>query len=114
MRKGVLILDLDLIAMKRNLGVEELSLINMELERKKKNAVVMWLLWLFFGGIGGHRYYLGDYGYAILMTVTVGGIGIWTLIDAFLISKRLEYKNSVLEMQIIDRVKNLKEIKLKG
>ncbi|MGV3225381.1 TM2 domain-containing protein [Staphylococcus hyicus] len=61
----------------------------------------MWLLWFFTGGIGGHRYYLGDIGYAIAMTFTLGGLGFWSLIDAFLISGRLRKKNEEIERDII-------------
>ncbi|MEM5614188.1 TM2 domain-containing protein [Staphylococcus pseudintermedius] len=57
----------------------------------------MWLLWFFTGGIGGHRYYLGDIGYAIAMTFTLGGLGFWSLIDAFLISGRLRKKTKEIE-----------------
>lgn len=65
----------------------------------------MYLLWFFTGGIGGHRYYLGDIGYAIAMTLTLGGLGLWTLIDVFLIGKRLEVKTAQLEREIIEKVK---------
>lgn len=99
---------IDLMALKKDLTAEELTLVNMELEKRKKSPVVMWLLWLFTGGIGGHRYYLGDIGRAVAMTLTLGGLGIWTLIDAFFISRRLEQKNAELEIEIIDAVKRMR------
>ncbi len=39
------------------------------------------LLCFFLGTFGAHRFYVGKTGTAILMIVTVGGFGIWTLID---------------------------------
>ncbi|EGQ0291530.1 TM2 domain-containing protein [Staphylococcus pseudintermedius] len=72
-----------------------------EMDKKEKSKGVMWLLWFFTGGIGGHRYYLGDIGYAIAMTFTLGGLGFWSLIDAFLISGRLRKKNEEIERDII-------------
>ncbi|MCK4368356.1 MAG: TM2 domain-containing protein [Dehalococcoidales bacterium] len=36
--------------------------------------------WL-FGIAGIHRFYLGKIGTGILMLITLGGLGIWTLID---------------------------------
>ena len=40
----------------------------------------------FFGGfLGAHRFYVGKVGTAILMLVTLGGLGLWTLIDFILI-----------------------------
>ena len=50
-----------------------------------KSAAVAWLLWLLTGLIGGHRYYLGRYKTGILMTLTLGGLGMWWLVDAILL-----------------------------
>jgi TM2 domain-containing membrane protein YozV len=69
----------------------------------------MWLPWLFLGLIGGHRYYLGDIGKGIAMTLTLGGLGFWALADAFFITKSLEAKNAQLEMGILDKVKRLRQ-----
>lgn len=99
------IMGIDLMGMRKGLNSEQLSMVSMELERKKKQPVVMWLLWLFTGAIGGHRYYLGDIGKGIAMTLTLGGLGIWALIDAFFISRRLEAKNAEIEANIIQQVK---------
>ncbi|MCL6577714.1 MAG: TM2 domain-containing protein [Kyrpidia sp.] len=96
---------MDLIALKRDLTAEKLTMVNMELERRAKSPVVMWLLWLFLGAVGGHRYYLGDIGRGVAMTLTLGGLGIWALLDAFFIGKRLAFKNSQLELEIINKVK---------
>lgn len=52
------------------------------------NRPAMWLLWLFTGVLGGHRFYLGNYGIGTLQLLTCGGFGVWTLADAFLISNR--------------------------
>lgn len=72
----------------------------MQYENRKKNSVATWLLWLFTGGLGGHRYYLGDIGYAIGMTLTLGGLGIWSLIDAFFIPGRMGRKNEEIRRQV--------------
>lgn len=67
----------------------------------------MYLLWWFTGLIGGHRYYLKDFGYAIGMTLTLGGVGFWALIDVFFIGKRLEVKTAEIEKEAILKVKAL-------
>ncbi|MDI3257916.1 MAG: hypothetical protein QJR01_09380 [Kyrpidia sp.] len=41
----------------------------------------------------------------VAMTLTLGGLGIWALLDAFFIGRRLAFKNSQLEVEIINKVK---------
>lgn len=52
----------------------------------------MILLCFFLGGFGVHRFYVGKIGTGILMLFTLGGLGIWTLID-FIIIVIGKYKN---------------------
>ena len=96
---------------KNDMTSQELQLLASEMDNKKKSTVVAWLLWLFFGGIGGHRYYLGNYGTAILMTLTLGCLGVWTFIDLFLMNGMLTKKNSRIETDIISEIKMLKNAK---
>jgi len=46
-----------------------------------KSQLAALLLVLFVGGIGIHRFYLGYTTIGILQILTLGGLGIWTLID---------------------------------
>jgi len=39
------------------------------------------LLCFFFGVLGVHRFYVGKIGTGVLMIFTLGGLGVWTLID---------------------------------
>jgi|SRR5690625_3933182 len=96
---------MDNLMLKKELTTEQLQMVEAEVERKKKDKLIMYILWFFTGGIGGHRYYLGDIGYAIGMTITLGGFGFWALIDVFLIGKRLEVKTAELEKEAIAKVK---------
>ena len=50
-----------------------------------KNCLATLLLCLFLGGIGVHRFYVGKVGTGILQLITLGGCGIWTLIDLIMI-----------------------------
>lgn len=46
-----------------------------------KSQIVALLLCIFVGGIGIHRFYLGYTWQGIVQILTLGGLGIWTLID---------------------------------
>jgi len=51
-----------------------------------KGFVPALLLCLFLGVFGIHRFYVGKVGTGILMILTLGGLGIWQLIDLILIA----------------------------
>lgn len=87
--------------LKRNLSHQDLMILESEMDKHKKSKPVAFVLWLFTGGIGGHRYYLGDIGYAIAMTLTLGGFGFWALIDVFFISGRVDKKAEIKERELI-------------
>lgn len=73
----------------------------MAFETGKKSTGIAYLLWFFFGGFGIHRFYLGRTGSAIAMLIIsiiswillfagIGllgliAIGIWVVVDVFLI-----------------------------
>ena len=75
-----------------------------------KSATVAYLLWFFLGGFGAHRFYFGKTGSAIgMIGLFVGScvlsvfligllgfpvLGIWWLVDAFLINKWLKQDQS--------------------
>jgi TM2 domain-containing membrane protein YozV len=51
----------------------------------QKSWLVAVLLCLFLGMLGAHRFYVGKAGTAILQILTLGGLGIWVLIDLVMI-----------------------------
>jgi len=50
-----------------------------------KSRLAALLLCFFLGVLGVHRFYVGKIGTGILMLLTLGGLGIWALIDLILI-----------------------------
>ena len=56
------------------------------MEKSDKGFVPVLLLCLFFGVLGIHAFYAGRIVKGILMLITLGGFGIWTLIDLIMIA----------------------------
>lgn len=55
-------------------------------ENQPKSATTALFLCLFLGFLGIHRFYVGKIWTGILMALTFGGFGIWTLIDLIYIA----------------------------
>jgi TM2 domain-containing membrane protein YozV len=56
------------------------------MEKSEKGFVATLLLCFFLGAFGVHRFFVGKIGTGILMLITFGGLGIWTLIDFVMIA----------------------------
>lgn len=69
----------------------------------KKSAGLAFAFWFFLGGFGGHRFYIGHKGVGIAMLLTLGGLGVWALIDVFLIGSRVRNVNAAKKEQIFAR-----------
>jgi TM2 domain-containing membrane protein YozV len=52
---------------------------------KKRSFVVAAVLSFLLGGLGVDRFYLGYVGLGVLKLITLGGCGLWWLIDLILI-----------------------------
>ncbi len=50
-----------------------------------KGFVPTVLLCFFFGVFGVHRFYVGKIGTGVLQLLTLGGLGIWALVDFIMI-----------------------------
>lgn len=54
--------------------------------KSEKDWLVTLLLSIFLGSLGIHRFYVGKIGTGILQLLTLGGCGIWTLVDIIMIA----------------------------
>ena len=59
----------------------------------EKSFVATLILCVLLGGLGVHRFYVGKTGTGILMLLTFGGLGIWTLVDLIIIATQ-KFKDS--------------------
>lgn len=68
-----------------NLKDKEGNVVRRKLDGSKQKSEKSWgtcfLLFLFLGCFGAHRFYAGKIGTAILYIFTFGGVGIWALVD---------------------------------
>ena len=58
-----------------------------------KSPMTGLILGLLLGGLGVDRFYKGDIGLGILKIVTLGGFGIWILVDLFIVGKGIRKDN---------------------
>lgn len=100
-----------------DLSTEEMLLVNSEVEKKKRNLVVAYLLWFFLGALGAHRFYFKKTGTGIAMllmvvlTIGFGAIitGIWALVDAFLMPGWQQREVETIERETIESLKTRSE-----
>lgn len=61
------------------------SALTMRDQPSDKRALTTGLLCLLLGVFGAHRFYVGKHGTGFLMLITLGGLGIWMLVDLILL-----------------------------
>ncbi|KTD04790.1 DUF4864 domain-containing protein [Fluoribacter gormanii] len=79
-------------------------------ESHQKSPIIVLILGLFLGVFGIHRIYVGKITTGLLMLLTVGGLGIWYLIDLILlVTNKFEDKNGNL-IQLTKNPSSLKKV----
>ncbi len=73
------------------------------LNAKMKSKAVAYLCWFLFGC---QYAYLGQWGKQILYWVTLGGLGVWAIIDLFRIGSKVSNYNLKIALQIAEIEKN--------
>jgi TM2 domain-containing membrane protein YozV len=59
---------------------------------KKVNWVLALIMSIIFGQLGVDRFIMGQVGLGILKLITLGGCGIWWLIDVILIATKHDFE----------------------
>ena len=62
-------------------------------ESRNVNWILTLLMSLFFGSFGVDRFVMGHIGLGILKLITMGGFGIWWLVDVILIASHYPFKD---------------------
>ena len=76
-----------------------------QLSTTEKNPVMMFGFNAFLGTFGIDRFLVGDIISGILKLLTLGGFGIWVLIDCFLIAGRTRSKNAKMVLRLAASLK---------
>ena len=109
------------VELKQQLDEKQLAIVQSEMEHRKKSTVIAYLLWFFLGSLGAHRFYIRKFGTAVTIlildllgwaTVWIFGlgliflipVGIWLIVDAFLLHGIVSRLNQQMERDILQQV----------
>lgn len=73
-----------------------------EFRRRRKSTGVAYLLWFF---LGWHYAYLGRWGVQFLYWITLGGLGIWALVDLFRLGWVVGNRNSDISFDVMKDIR---------
>lgn len=90
-------------ALRKQLSREELEQVDRRLAMDQKSSgLIAGMAAIGFLGVAGiHRFILGDVGMGILMLVTFGGCGIWTIVDLVRANTMTQRYNNDLEYRYL-------------
>lgn len=108
------------LALKSQLTAQQLALFESEMNKRRKSVAVAYVLLIFVGGLGAHRFYLGSNPLAIAMLICfIVGIltlvlligilplafcGVMTIVDLFLTPGLTDQANELIERQVLSQL----------
>jgi len=100
---------LDELMLQRDMTDSQRLLFQSELNKVRKNKTTALLLTLLLGGVGAHRYYMGQIGLGIVYTLFSWTFipGIIALVELFFIQKRVDCYNEQMAQDIAIKVRAL-------
>lgn len=66
-----------------------------------KNPTTVLIISILFGVAGIDRFLIGDFGLGFLKLITLGGLGVWAIVDIFLTYKKAREQNFAKIMTMI-------------
>ncbi len=93
---------------KKDLANDERIQFDVQFATRRKDPRLVLIISILLGYLGIDRFYIGDIGLGIGKLLTLGGFGIWMLIDWFLIMRATRAKNSALMIQVRDSIVQLR------
>ncbi len=100
---------LDELMLQRDMTDSQRMLFQSELNKVRKNRTTALLLTLLLGGVGAHRYYMGQIGLGLVYTLFSWTFipGIIALVELFFIQKRVDCYNELMAHDIAIKVRAL-------
>jgi TM2 domain-containing membrane protein YozV len=92
--------NLELIAIVKSVPDDEKDSFANRFNSQAKNPTVIFGLSIYLGSLGIDRFVLGHTLLGILKLITLGGLGIWTIVDWFLVAGIAREKNIELARSI--------------
>ena len=75
----------DRVITQEEFDLQKEKLLNSSTTTSTTDWLALFLLTFFVGVLGVHRFYVGKIGTGFLMLLTLGGLGVWFLVDLILV-----------------------------
>ena len=75
----------DRVITQEEFDLQKEKLLNSSTTTSTTDWLTLFILTFFVGVLGVHRFYVGKIGTGVLMLLTLGGLGVWFLVDLILV-----------------------------